>query len=93
MPVVLHLDTGVSLQRAISVDVVNLGFGTACNLGARNAPEELILFLNPDARLCDGALAALRDAARAYPDAVAFNPLIVKEDGSYLLRGRCNECR
>ncbi|HUM03208.1 MAG TPA: glycosyltransferase family 2 protein [Thermoanaerobaculia bacterium] len=40
----------------------NLGFGPACNLGAKaTAPSETILFLNPDAALVDGpsCLAAL----------------------------------
>lgn len=34
----------------------NLGFGKACNLGARNATLEYLLFLNPDAALYEGTL-------------------------------------
>ena len=59
----------------------NLGFGTACNRGAALADTPLLLFLNPDARLRPGALAALVAAADAHPDAVAFNPLIVDGRG------------
>ena len=36
----------------------NLGFGKACNLGARHAESEYLLFLNPDAMLYEGALAS-----------------------------------
>ncbi len=35
----------------------NLGFGTACNLGARRGDARYILFLNPDAALMPGVLA------------------------------------
>lgn len=36
----------------------NLGFGKACNVGAGLASGEFILFLNPDARVFPGTLAA-----------------------------------
>jgi len=36
----------------------NLGFGAACNIGARIGRAELILFLNPDARLEASSLGA-----------------------------------
>jgi GT2 family glycosyltransferase len=34
----------------------NLGFGRACNLGAKSADSEYLLFLNPDAALFEGTL-------------------------------------
>ena len=34
----------------------NLGFGKACNLGAKSATAPYLLFLNPDAALLEGAL-------------------------------------
>jgi GT2 family glycosyltransferase len=34
----------------------NLGFGKACNLGAKSADSEYLLFLNPDTRLFTGSL-------------------------------------
>lgn len=66
----------------------NRGFGTACNIGAARARTEFMLFLNPDARLQDGAIAALVDCADTNPDAVAFNPAISEANGKpYFKRG------
>ncbi|MGE0586076.1 MAG: glycosyltransferase family 2 protein [Flavobacteriaceae bacterium] len=66
----------------------NLGFGTACNRGAAVASNDAILFLNPDARLEPGALEALSRAMDAYPQAHAFNPLIVDASGQQYYRDR-----
>lgn len=56
---------GVTLVRAGA----NLGFGRACNLGARRAGGDFLLFLNPDAALYAGtlprALAFMREPANA----------------------------
>ena len=38
---------------------INTGFATGCNLGAAEATERAILFLNPDCILQEGTLAAL----------------------------------
>jgi GT2 family glycosyltransferase len=40
----------------------NLGFGGGCNLGARRATNDVLVFLNPDTVVLPGALAALADA-------------------------------
>lgn len=57
--------SNVELIRAGS----NLGFGKACNLGARQANSEYLLFLNPDAALYAGTLhkvlAFMQDPANA----------------------------
>lgn len=49
------------LDGASDVDLVragqNLGFGRACNLGARHGSSPFILLLNPDACLMEGSLA------------------------------------
>ena len=66
----------------------NCGFGPACNIGAAEALSEFVLFLNPDARLGDGAIEALVAAADAHPEAVAFNPAITDGKGRpYFKRG------
>src|SRR5690554_5192057 len=59
----------------------NLGFGVACNVGAAQAQTEFLLFLNPDARLLDGALDALVAAADNFSAASAFNPAIIDSRG------------
>lgn len=58
----------------------NMGFGTACNAGARAATGRFVLFLNPDAELEAGAIEALLAAADAYGPALLM-PSIVGENG------------
>lgn len=59
----------------------NLGFGAACNIGARAAQTEFIFFLNPDTELRSGALDALLRASSTYQTACAFNPQLLDERG------------
>ncbi|MEO9572770.1 MAG: glycosyltransferase [Tateyamaria sp.] len=67
---ILHLNTN------------NVGFGPACNQGAAKAQTEFLLFLNPDAELQAGALEALIQAAKTYPDVSGFNPRILDQNGN-----------
>ena len=64
----------------------NLGFGTACNVGAEIASGAFLLFLNPDARLRPGALGKLVARARTLPGVGALNPRILDEDGRQVQR-------
>lgn len=66
----------------------NEGFGRACNRGAEAARTEFVLFLNPDTVLLADTLDQLVAAARAYPEASAFNPLILDEAGRPQLKRR-----
>jgi GT2 family glycosyltransferase len=66
----------------------NEGFGRACNRGAAEAKTEFLLFLNPDARLQNGALDALVACARARPEVSAWNPVI--REGPERVRSRRN---
>jgi GT2 family glycosyltransferase len=64
----------------------NRGFGAGCNLGAANATGEVLIFLNPDAMFCPGALAAL--VRRVCADEALVGPRILDEHGSDQTRAR-----
>jgi N-acetylglucosaminyl-diphospho-decaprenol L-rhamnosyltransferase len=66
----------------------NEGYGRANNSGARAAGSEFILVVNPDCTVDKGAVAALVDAARRYPDAALFAPQIVEPDGRVFFQPR-----
>ncbi len=64
----------------------NIGFGRANNQGAAKAQTEMVIFLNPDARLLDGTVDCLADASRTYRRASAFGPAIELENGKPYFR-------
>ena len=64
----------------------NRGFARANNQGAFEAQTELVFFLNPDARLLDGATDCLADAFRTYRHASAFGPAMQSETGKPYFR-------
>jgi N-acetylglucosaminyl-diphospho-decaprenol L-rhamnosyltransferase len=66
----------------------NEGYGRANNIGARAAESEFILVVNPDCIVDRGAVAALVDAARRYPDAAFFAPQIVEPSGRVFYQPR-----
>jgi len=66
----------------------NLGFGAACNKGAKQANTEFLLFLNPDAALASDTLRKLIEAAERHPDATAFNPRILDKGGRTVVKRR-----
>jgi GT2 family glycosyltransferase len=70
----------------------NAGFGVANNEGWRAASTPWVLFLNPDARLREGALDALLAAAEAIPDADLLVPTILKADGSVFRKQSSKIC-
>lgn len=61
---------------AVIKSPANIGFGRACNLGAREAAEDLLLFVNPDVEVDRDAL--LRLVATA-PAKAVWGPII--DDG------------
>jgi N-acetylglucosaminyl-diphospho-decaprenol L-rhamnosyltransferase len=66
----------------------NEGYGRGNNIGARAAGTEFILVINPDTIVDRGAVAALVDAARRYPDAALFAPQIVEPSGRVFFQPR-----
>jgi len=66
----------------------NEGYGRANNLGARVAETEFLLIVNPDCVVEAGAVAALLDAARRYPDAGLLAPRIVEPGGRVFFQPR-----
>ncbi len=59
----------------------NIGFGSACNLGAEMACYSLLVFVNPDCVIDKDTLPALGDALAHSPDALVGGSLR-NEDGS-----------
>lgn len=66
----------------------NEGYGRANNIGARATQAEFLLIVNPDCVVEEGAVEALVDAARRYPDAGFFAPKIVEPDGRVFFQPR-----
>ena len=62
------------------VNPANQGFGRAMNQGVGVATTSWCLLVNPDARLDAGAIDALMDAARTYPEAALFGPSIFEKN-------------
>ena len=60
----------------------NEGYGGGNNIGAAAASHDWLLLINPDAALQPDALAALLQAAAAYPEAGLLMPQILNPDGS-----------
>jgi N-acetylglucosaminyl-diphospho-decaprenol L-rhamnosyltransferase len=58
----------------------NLGFGRACNQGARAARGELLVFLNPDVFVTPDWLAILVRRVAEYPDAAIICPTTLYPD-------------
>jgi GT2 family glycosyltransferase len=59
----------------------NGGFSYGCNLGAARGRAPHVLFLNPDARITEQALARLVGVMREQPRAGVIAPCILDEDG------------
>jgi N-acetylglucosaminyl-diphospho-decaprenol L-rhamnosyltransferase len=76
------LDTIADLDATIVRTGRNGGFSFGCNAGVSAGDAPYVLFLNPDARLEDGALDALRAVLDADPAAGLAAPLILEDDGT-----------
>jgi hypothetical protein len=71
---------------AASVELIrnpeNRGFAAACNQGAAAAEGKYLLFINPDCRLPEGAVARLARLLDERPDVGMVGPLVLNADGS-----------
>jgi GT2 family glycosyltransferase len=61
---------------------VNRGYGAACNRGARETDRPYLLFLNSDAVVLPGAVAALAEALDGDAGLAAVGPRLRNPDGS-----------
>jgi N-acetylglucosaminyl-diphospho-decaprenol L-rhamnosyltransferase len=59
----------------------NQGFGRAMNLGLSKASTDLVLFINPDLIIAEGALPALEAAEKRYRDAALFGAHLIEPGG------------
>ena len=66
----------------------NLGFATACNMGARVASAPFLLFLNPDSSFKPGVLAQLLDTMLADKRVGMVGGLLTNPDGTEQGGGR-----
>lgn len=66
----------------------NLGFGKACNLGAREAGGELLVFVNPDAMIRRDSVSALWEAGKDQPSPWLVGGRIFGVDGVEQRGGR-----
>ena len=60
----------------------NVGFATACNLGATRCRSPYLLFLNPDALMPEGGAAIWLERAAALARPFMIGPKLVDPDGS-----------
>jgi N-acetylglucosaminyl-diphospho-decaprenol L-rhamnosyltransferase len=66
----------------VIVQADNRGYAAACNRGARESGEPALLFLNSDAFVAPGAIAALESALDRDPRAAVVGPRLQNPDGT-----------
>jgi GT2 family glycosyltransferase len=60
----------------------NIGFGKACNVGARNAGGDYLLVLNPDTIIARTTLSLAYDFLRNHPEVGVVGPKLLNPDGT-----------
>jgi len=66
----------------------NLGFAKGCNLGAREAKSDYLLFLNPDCVVAPDTLSKLKTCIESQPGVGMVGGYLVNPDGSEQAGGR-----
>ncbi len=69
-------------------NTANLGFAAACNIGAAQAVQPYILFLNPDCILGVGSLQRMVQVLEMNPEAGMAGGLLINQDGTEQAGGR-----
>ncbi|SOD39855.1 glycosyltransferase family 2 protein [Nitrosovibrio sp. Nv4] len=69
-------------------NAANLGFAAACNIGAAQAREPYLLFLNPDCILSAGSLQRMVQVLETAPEAGMVGGLLINENGMEQAGGR-----
>ena len=75
------VDIAESFAARVLVNKQNQGFGRAMTQGVQAAETPLVLLVNPDLVLAEGAVAAFLVAVNRYPDAALFGPRIIEDGG------------
>lgn len=84
-----HLEAMVNAPGLIIVrNGQNLGYSTACNIGLKNSNAATVLFLNPDALLCQQALSSMVTALYSSSDVAMVGGVLRNLDGSEQAGGR-----
>lgn len=88
--VTVQLDTLAGTEPRLHVihTGANLGFGRGCNIGARTATGDYILFLNPDTLITKGAARTLVSTAEPLPPVSIVGARILNTDGTEQRGGR-----
>jgi GT2 family glycosyltransferase len=69
-------------EALVIANAENAGFGRACNQGWRASRAPLVLFLNPDAEVTPGAVAALAALLESRPEVALAGPRTRSADGA-----------
>ena len=73
----------------------NVGFGSACNEGAKLAKSEWLFFVNPDVRLFEDSFDQFMRGISLHPQALGFGPVLVNSAGEqhFKRHGRLSNVR
>jgi GT2 family glycosyltransferase len=84
--VVVNNDPGSTVPPDLGAPVLdspaNIGYGAACNLGARSFPANLFLFANNDVEILPGSVRELESALEEDSGAAAAGPRFTEGDGT-----------
>jgi GT2 family glycosyltransferase len=85
-----HLNVPDESRKSIKIirNSKNVGFAAACNIGAKAAKGDYLLFLNPDCELNPNAIQAMLDVFHEYAEVGMVGGLLIGPDGTEQGGGR-----